>query len=326
MHTIGHTASLTGVPVATLRAWERRYAVVSPTRTAAGYRLYDDLAVRRLTAMAALVAAGWAPRDAAAHLAAGEEMDRTAVDTAGADTAGVDAEGASAAAGDARDGRGQAADRPAPAVAIAGADTTVLSRAAAALDPRLAESALEEAFAVAGPEQAVDGWLLPALRVLGEDWRAGRVDVAGEHLVTAAVQRRLGAALDATGPQLGSPTVVVGLPRGVRHELGVAAFTLLLRRSGLQVAYLGPDVPPESWAVVLRHHAPAAVVLGVPSADDVAAAREAAAVLGAADPPPTVYVGGSAQAAVGAGTVPLGHHVRSAVARLVRELRAQGVA
>ncbi|MDR6864097.1 MerR family transcriptional regulator [Phycicoccus sp. 3266] len=320
MHTIGHTASLTGVPVATLRAWERRYAVVSPTRTAAGYRLYDDLAVRTLTAMAALVAAGWAPRDAAAHLAAGEAETRPA------DTEGGRARGASAAAGGAPDESGQAADRPGPAVAIAGADTTVLSRAAAALDPRLAESALEEAFAVAGPEQAVDGWLLPALRVLGEDWRAGRVDVAGEHLVTAAVQRRLGAALDAAGPQLGNPKVAVGLPRGARHELGVTAFTLLLRRSGLQVAYLGPDVPPESWAVVLRHHAPAAVVLGVPSADDVAAAREAAAVLGAADPRPTVYVGGSAQAAVGAGTVPLGHHVRSAVARLVRELRAQGVA
>ncbi|MFC8504123.1 MerR family transcriptional regulator [Pedococcus sp. NPDC057267] len=311
MHTIGHTASLTGVPVATLRAWERRYAVVSPTRTAAGYRLYDDLAVRRLTAMAALVAAGWSPRDAATHVADAEG--------AGTGRPGSGERGVPAALEDGEGGEGEP-------TAFAGADTTALSRAAAALDPRLAESALDEAFAVAGPEQAVDGWLLPALRVLGEDWRAGRVDVAGEHLVSAAVQRRLGAALDATGPPLGSATVVVGLPRGVRHELGITAFALLLRRAGLEVAYLGPDVPPESWAVVLRHHAPAAVVLGVPSANDVAAAREAVAVLGAADPSPTLYVGGSAQDAVGAGTVPLGHHVRSAVARLVRDIGAQGVA
>ena len=42
MYTIKHAAALTGVPEATLRAWERRYAVVSPHRTAAGYRLYDE--------------------------------------------------------------------------------------------------------------------------------------------------------------------------------------------------------------------------------------------------------------------------------------------
>lgn len=309
MHTIGHTAWLTGVPVATLRAWERRYAVVAPTRTPAGYRLYDDLAVRRLTAMAALVAAGWAPRDAAAHVA---------------DTEGADTEGAAAGTHGARTGGWEPPGGP--AAALPGTDTTALARAAAALDPRMAESALDEAFAVAGPERAVDGWLLPALRVLGEDWRAGRVDVAGEHLVSAAVQRRLGAALDATGPQGGRPEVVVGLPRGVRHELGVTAFALLLRRAGLEVAYLGADVPPESWAVVLRRHAPSAAVLGVPSAGDVAAAREAVAVMGAADPSPIIYVGGSAQDAVGAGTVPLGHNVRSAVARLVGDLGGTGAA
>ena len=309
MHTIGHTAWLTGVPVATLRAWERRYSVVSPTRTPAGYRLYDDRAVRRLTAMAALVAAGWAPRDAAAHVAGSEGADAAAAD--------LGPQGG-------RAGLQESSRRPAPA--LAGADTTALSRAAAALDPRIAESALDEAFALAGPEQAVDGWLLPALRVLGEDWRGGRVDVAGEHLVSAAVQRRLGAALDATGTRGGSPQVVVGLPRGVRHELGVTAFALLLRRAGVEVAYLGADVPPESWAVVLRRHAPSAVVLGVPSADDVAAARGAVAVLEAADPSPTIYVGGSAQDAVGAGTVPLGHHVRSAVARVVRDLEGSDTA
>ena len=39
MYTIGRVAALTGVPVATLRAWERRYGVVEPVRTDSGYRL-----------------------------------------------------------------------------------------------------------------------------------------------------------------------------------------------------------------------------------------------------------------------------------------------
>jgi DNA-binding transcriptional MerR regulator len=296
VHTIGHTATLTGVPVATLRAWERRYSVVAPARTGAGYRLYDDRSVRILTAMAALVAAGWSPRDAAAHVVEGHPEELAQEPGAA---------------------RGRVEETP-----LGGLDVTALSRAAGALDARAAETALDEAFAVAGPEQAVDGWLLPALRVLGRDWRAGRVDVAGEHLVSAVVQRRLGALLDATGPQAGRPDVLVGLPRGVRHELGVLAFAVLLRRAGPSLAYLGADVPPESWAVALRHHRPAAVVLGIPSTSDLAAAREALAVIRSAEPVPTVYVGGSAQDGVGQGTTALGHHVGTGVTRLVRDLHA----
>ena len=42
MYTVKHAAELTGIPAATLRMWERRYAVVTPVRSESGYRLYDD--------------------------------------------------------------------------------------------------------------------------------------------------------------------------------------------------------------------------------------------------------------------------------------------
>ena len=41
MFTIKRAAELTGLPVATLRAWERRYGVVAPIRSEGGYRLYE---------------------------------------------------------------------------------------------------------------------------------------------------------------------------------------------------------------------------------------------------------------------------------------------
>ena len=46
MYTIKRAAEITGVPAATLRAWERRYAIIQPERTDSGYRLYDDESVR----------------------------------------------------------------------------------------------------------------------------------------------------------------------------------------------------------------------------------------------------------------------------------------
>ena len=68
MYTIGHAARLTGVPSATIRAWERRYGLVQPVRTEGGYRLYDEQGLQLLRAMGALVAAGWSPSQAAEHL------------------------------------------------------------------------------------------------------------------------------------------------------------------------------------------------------------------------------------------------------------------
>ena len=47
--TIKTVVQETGIPPATLRAWERRYGVLSPGRSEGGYRLYSerDIAILR---------------------------------------------------------------------------------------------------------------------------------------------------------------------------------------------------------------------------------------------------------------------------------------
>ena len=119
--------------------------------------------------------------------------------------------------------------------------------------------------------------------------------MAGEHLVSATVQRRIAAAFDSAERHPDGPTVVVGLARGSRHELGVLAFATALRRAGLDVVYVGGDLPPDGWAAVVADRNPAAVVIGVPSAEDVPAVRETIAVLAATRPDLPVHVGGGHQ-------------------------------
>ena len=68
MYTISEAANRAGVSVDVLRAWERRYGVVTPQRTATGYRLYDVATINRIRAMRQLVEEGWAPSAAAAHV------------------------------------------------------------------------------------------------------------------------------------------------------------------------------------------------------------------------------------------------------------------
>ena len=56
----GHAARLVGMPVTTLRVWERRYGIVAPPTTASGQRLYSERDIQRLTLIKSLVESGYA--------------------------------------------------------------------------------------------------------------------------------------------------------------------------------------------------------------------------------------------------------------------------
>lgn len=56
----GAVARLTGIPVETLRVWERRYKLVGPRQSATGQRLYSPEEVARLTIIKQLVDSGHA--------------------------------------------------------------------------------------------------------------------------------------------------------------------------------------------------------------------------------------------------------------------------
>src|SRR5690242_115142 len=55
---IRHAAKMAGISPGLLRAWERRYRLVQPRRTASGYRVYSPEDVELLSAAARLVSAG----------------------------------------------------------------------------------------------------------------------------------------------------------------------------------------------------------------------------------------------------------------------------
>lgn len=299
MYTIKRASEMVGVPVATLRAWQRRYGVVNPGRSASGYRLYraDDIAVLRR--MQALVASGWSPKEAAAAAASAEaDLERESSDLP-------------------RD------KPPRSRSQRAGTEALDLVAAAAALDPAAITWLLDDHFAKGSFEQVVDEWLLPELERLGRAWADGAVSVAGEHLAAAAVQRRLSAAFDAAAldsPR--SPLLLTGLPPGCRHELGILAFATAARRQGLAVVHLGPDLPLRDWLTAADRHQPDAVVIAVPTLSDVAPALEI--VEGFAGRRELVGIGGRHQDAVldravrleGRSAVPLGQSIARAASQL----------
>ena len=296
MYTIKRAAELTGIGLPTLRAWERRYGVVSPVRSEGHYRLYSDGDLRALAIMASLVEDGWIASEAAAEtLRRLDAVDR-----------------ATRAAGD--------LDLASPGGGEPGGLEEVIT-AAHELDGSRLGAVLDRAFDDDDYPRMVGSWLMPVLLAVGSAWADGRITTAGEHLVSHAVHRRLAALYDATPRTRTGPLVVLGLPAGSRHELGLLAFAVGARRAGMRTAYLGADLPADDWVhAVSRRHAGAAV-LAVPRLADVVAAQDVVDRIRESAPDVVVAVGGGHQDDV-TGSLLLGHDLAAGVETLAQALVA----
>lgn len=282
MVTIKEAARLTGVAEHTLRAWERRYEVIRTERTTGGYRDYDEEALGRIRQMQALVSAGVPPR------AASVEVERAT------------------AAGE-------------PPGAIPTADFRELIGALAALDAANVRRIVDEQFAVRDFEALADGWLMPALHRVGRAWAEGEVTVAGEHLMSNVVMRRLAAAFDAAGPAAHDHSVIVGAPSGIDHELGLMAFAVCLRRQGVPTLYLGTEVPVGAWSEAVTATNAVATVTGAYRRVDGSRIGALVDRLRTDHPRLPIAVGGRYQSLAPEGCVQLGHSVARG-ARVVAEL------
>ncbi len=277
VYTIKQAAARSGLSIPLLRAWERRYHVVEPARTASGYRLYDEAALERLRSMRRLVEAGWTPSNAARAILAGEAvgLPEDVVHPIGGGTGQDDLGGR---VGEPR-GDGEA--------------VTSFVEAAANLDGLALERALDRMFASGSFESVVEQVLMPALTAVGDEWAAGRLSVAGEHAASHSVLRRLAASYQAAGRAAPRDRVIlVGMPPGVRHELGAMAFGTAARRAGLPILYLGADLPIDDWVTTARGTRARAAVVGVLSAADIRPAVEVARSLRTTMPDLLVAFGG----------------------------------
>lgn len=151
---IGEVANRTEMTIAALRAWERRYGILTPARTAGGQRLYSEADVARVRVVQRLVAEGWSIAGAVARLHAGD--------------AALDDESEGSGTGR-RAVLAQLADVDAEAVLVAYQTARVMMRAARPRDLRDALVALVERLGgTVGPAAEQDDEVLPVDLSMGE--------------------------------------------------------------------------------------------------------------------------------------------------------------
>jgi methanogenic corrinoid protein MtbC1 len=105
--------------------------------------------------------------------------------------------------------------------------------------------------------------LRPLLARIGEEWSAGTLKVAHEHLASAVLRSFLGHMADTAQADPRAPLIVITTPAGQVHEYGALMAAVTAASSGWRILYLGPNTPAEDIASAVKQTSAAAVALSV---------------------------------------------------------------
>jgi DNA-binding transcriptional MerR regulator len=254
---IGELARRVGVNQELLRAWERRYGLLKPVRTAGGFRLYSRADEQRVRRMQAHLARGLAAAEAA-RAALNEDTDRSVTMASARPAAAAEPTPANAALRP--DAPPTWSDRGLTGLA------DELRHALDGLDEPAAQAVLDALFAEFTVETALREVLMPYLRDLGDRWAKGAVGVTTEHFASHLLRGRLASLTRGWGQGRG-PCAVLACPPGELHDLPLLMFGVVLHRNGWRVVYLGADTPLADLARTVEEKRPDVVILAAIAAD-----------------------------------------------------------
>lgn len=240
-HPIGAVAKLTGIPLDTLRAWERRYQAVTPKRSDRR-RVYSDQQVQRLVMLRDAVARGHSIGKVAlmpdSRLRAMLEKSRR-----------LTVKGA--VRKDGKKSVSQAALEP-------------VLEAVENFDFMRAERELARlAMAASSPRDLVHQVALPLMRITGERWHEGAFTVAQEHIMTSLLSGLLASMLRLFGPANPPARVLMATPENEFHGFGILAAAMLTAAGGLGVIHLGTSLPARDVVHAAKRTEADVVLLGL---------------------------------------------------------------
>ena len=216
----------TGLSPHLLRAWERRYGVVTPGRSEGGQRLYSDLDIERLARLRRLVERG----HSISRIASLPYDELAQLEEATGSAPAQDLSGAGPVEGQARARSIQEF-------------TEAAMRAVRALDASGLQEVLERAAMTLGVTDFLETVAVTTLEDIGHGWTERSVSVAQEHMATAVFRRVLGWLLELYQTKGPAHRLLVATPPGERHELGALMAAISAAAGGWNVTYLGPDLP-----------------------------------------------------------------------------------
>ena len=232
---------MTGIPAATLRAWERRYGVPAPERTESSYRLYSEADLTLIRKLRELTESGMAPAEAARVVRRVSEAEDEPID-------------------DQTDPFRTAQD--------------LILEAVDDFDPTALELAVRRVMFLGSAPTVFDKVLAPAMRVVGERWHAGLISVGQEHMATEILGSAARDMLRLFQPEQDAAIAVLACFADEEHALPLYGVAFRLAQWGYRPVLLGARTPPAAIRHSVERLKPALVGMSVTVAPAAYRARE----------------------------------------------------
>jgi DNA-binding transcriptional MerR regulator/methylmalonyl-CoA mutase cobalamin-binding subunit len=294
LYPIRTVSSLTGVNSVTLRAWERRYGLIRPQRTAKGHRLYTRQDIERIQRVVSLLNQG---------ISIGQVKPLVEDAAASAQLA-----------------------QPAHADEWQRYRTRLL-RAIERFDEAALDTAYNDALSLYPVDLVIRNLATPLLQHLGEHWKERAAGVAEEHFFSVYLRNKVGTRIHHLTARGTGPMLLVACLPGEYHEIGMLFFALTAVSHGYRVLPLGANLPLEQIPAVLEQRACDAVVLsGSTRPGRGLLEHQLPALVDSVSIP--VFVGGAitlrhTEAINASGAIPIGHEFQAAL-QLMRTRLHQG--
>lgn len=218
--TIKDLENLSGIKAHTIRIWEQRYNFLKPQRTDTNIRYYSSDELKTVLNIALLNKYGFKI----------SHIDRMQPEEIKAKILSL---------GDAK--------------AIQERIVNELVQEMVDLNIEKLEKILANYISLRGIEKTVIHIIFPFLEKIGLLWVTGHINPAQEHLVTNVIRQKLIVAIETAITHLKvDKTVLLFLPEGEHHELGLLFMYYMLKSRGIQTIYLGANVPVKDVAYVVR--------------------------------------------------------------------------
>lgn len=223
-YSIKDLEKISGIKAHTIRIWERRYNLIEPQRTATNIRYYDDDDLKRILNVSILNQNGY-KISKIALMDEGQLRERV-IDLC-LDTRNTDVQVES------------------------------LLVAMLEMDESKFTNVLTNSIIKLGFESTVEAILFPFLDRIGILWQAGTINPAQEHFISNLIRQKLIVAIDNEMQNFipkADKKIVFFLPENELHEIGLLFYSLIARKEGYNVIYLGASVPVSDLEVVFQVH------------------------------------------------------------------------
>jgi MerR family transcriptional regulator, light-induced transcriptional regulator len=245
--SIQFVTQVTGINAHTLRAWEKRYNAVVPTRNIKGKRLYSQEDIERLKKLIFLVNMGSSISDVASlNPSKLEELVKHY---------------------ESKKAPLRKTETSSVAITAAEINSTLqhLVMALHGYKLDIISHELDKIKNLLGPRDFALSILSPLLSEVGNLVENGSLSIAQEHSLSAILKFHVGHMLFKHLEQSDKMNlkVVISAPEGELHEFGIMISALLCCHYNLDFFYLGPNMPAKSLAEAANQIGAKKLIIGV---------------------------------------------------------------